>query len=78
VQSYCGTVYLGLTSCPKMLPDPAVYAQCLQNSYDELIAAATPPSRTKKPTRSQPSRSQPSRSKKVTKRPVKKSNARAS
>lgn len=46
VQSYCGTVYLGVTSCPKMLPDPAFYAQCLQESYDSLMAAAAQPRRT--------------------------------
>jgi WS/DGAT/MGAT family acyltransferase len=68
VQSYCGTVYLGVTSCPRMLPDPALYAQCLQQSYDQLIAAATRPRRTTKSTRS----------KQATKRPAKKSKARAS
>jgi WS/DGAT/MGAT family acyltransferase len=48
VQSYCGTIYLGVTSCPKMLPDPAFYAQCLQDSYDELIAVTRPRRATKK------------------------------
>jgi WS/DGAT/MGAT family acyltransferase len=48
VQSYCGTVYLGVTSCPRMLPDPSFYAQCLQDSYDELIAATRPRRATKK------------------------------
>ena len=46
VESYCGTVYLGVTSCPRMLPDPAFYAECLQESYDGLIDAATRPRRT--------------------------------
>jgi diacylglycerol O-acyltransferase / wax synthase len=41
VQSYCGTVYLGVTSDPKMMPDPAFYAECLQDSSDTLIRAAT-------------------------------------
>ena len=37
---------IAVTSCREMLPDPAVYAQCLQDSYDELAeatAARTPP-----------------------------------
>jgi WS/DGAT/MGAT family acyltransferase len=45
-QSYCGTVFLSAISCPKMLPDPAFYAECLQESYDELVGAtadAAPP-----------------------------------
>jgi diacylglycerol O-acyltransferase / wax synthase len=48
VQSYCGAVYLGVTSDPKMLPDPAFYAQCLRESYDGMIEAAAkrrPPAR---------------------------------
>ncbi len=40
-QSYCGTVYLSAISCPKMLPDPAFYAECLQEAYDELVRATS-------------------------------------
>ena len=40
-QSYCGTVYLSAISCPKMLPDPAFYAECLQDAYDELVRATS-------------------------------------
>ena len=38
-QSYCGTVYLSAISCPKMLPDPAFYAECLGESFEELVRA---------------------------------------
>jgi WS/DGAT/MGAT family acyltransferase len=50
VQSYCGTVYLGVTSCPKMLPDPAFYAECLQESYESLVSATTKRPRAKRAT----------------------------
>jgi diacylglycerol O-acyltransferase / wax synthase len=48
-QSYCGTVHLSAISCPKMLPDPAFYADCLQESYDDLVRATsnTRPSRSR-------------------------------
>jgi hypothetical protein len=48
-QSYCGTVHLSAISCPKMLPDPAFYAECLQESYDDLVRATsnTRPSRSR-------------------------------
>jgi hypothetical protein len=64
VQSYCGTVYLGVTSDPKMLPDPAYYAQCLTDSYDALVAAAARP--------------RPTKRKAAAKRPAKRTKARAS
>ena len=43
VQNKKGTVTLSFTACRDMLPDPAFYAQCLQESYDELHAAALEP-----------------------------------
>jgi diacylglycerol O-acyltransferase len=39
VFSYCGTVMLTFTACRAMLPDPAFYAQCLEDSYAELVKA---------------------------------------
>lgn len=36
VTSYCGQIAVFFSSCRKMLPDPEFYAQCLQESYDEL------------------------------------------
>jgi WS/DGAT/MGAT family acyltransferase len=39
VFSYNGTITVSFTSCREMLPDPAVYAECLQASFDELYEA---------------------------------------
>lgn len=36
VQNKKGTVTLSFTACRDMLPDPAFYADCLQESFDEL------------------------------------------
>lgn len=38
--SYGGTLWIGLVACRNMLPDPAFYAQCVRESYDELLARA--------------------------------------
>ena len=38
--SYNGTLWVSFVSCRKMLPDPAVFVQCLNQSFDELVAAA--------------------------------------
>lgn len=38
--SYCGKFNIAISSCREMMPDPAFYAQCLQESFDELLAAA--------------------------------------
>ena len=45
ITSYCGEVFLSFTSCREILGDPAFYAQCLQESYDELLAGASPEAR---------------------------------
>jgi diacylglycerol O-acyltransferase len=39
VQNKRGTITLSFTACREMLPDPAFYAQCLQESFDELRLA---------------------------------------
>jgi len=39
VYSYCGQIYISLTACREMLPDPEFFSDCLQQSYDELRAA---------------------------------------
>lgn len=39
VQSYCDQATIGFTACRKVIPDPEFYAQCLQDSFDELKAA---------------------------------------
>jgi len=41
VFSYNGTITVSFTSCREMLPDPARYAECLQESFDELYEATT-------------------------------------
>ena len=38
--SYNGTLWVCFVSCRKMLPDPAVFVNCLAESFDELVAAA--------------------------------------
>jgi diacylglycerol O-acyltransferase len=38
--SYNGTLWVALTACRAMLPDPAFFSQCLEESFDELHAAA--------------------------------------
>lgn len=40
VFSYCGQISISFTSCRSMMPDPAFYAECIQASFDELLAAA--------------------------------------
>jgi WS/DGAT/MGAT family acyltransferase len=40
IGSYCGIFSISATSCREMMPDPAFYRQCLQDSFDELLAAA--------------------------------------
>ena len=39
ISSYCDVVTLGFQACSKMLPDPEFYEECLQESFDELMAA---------------------------------------
>lgn len=40
IGSYCGTFTIAICCCREMIPDPAFYAQCLQDSFDELLASA--------------------------------------
>jgi len=44
--SYCGRFNISVSACREMLPDPAFYAQCLQESFEEHLQASMP----KKPT----------------------------
>ncbi len=39
VVSYCGRLTISATSCREMLPDPEFFAECIQQSYDDLKAA---------------------------------------
>jgi diacylglycerol O-acyltransferase len=40
VFSYSGRISISVTACREQMPDPGFYAQCLQDSFDELFAAA--------------------------------------
>lgn len=40
VQSYCDEATVAFTADREMMPDPEFYAQCIQGSFDELLAAA--------------------------------------
>jgi WS/DGAT/MGAT family acyltransferase len=39
--SYCGKMFISLTSSPNIVPDPNFLAQCLNESYEEMKAAAS-------------------------------------
>ena len=36
--SYCGNLWATVVSCRKMMPDPEVFADCLRQSFDALMA----------------------------------------
>lgn len=38
--SYCGRFSISFSACREMMPDPAFYAQCLHDSFNELYSAA--------------------------------------
>jgi diacylglycerol O-acyltransferase / wax synthase len=40
IGSYCGDIYLSFNSCPKMVPDPAFYAACVQRSHGAMLNAS--------------------------------------
>lgn len=40
VQSYVDEAYISFTACRDIMPDPEFYSQCLQDSFEELLAAA--------------------------------------
>ncbi len=40
IGSYCGQFMISATCCRVMMPDPGFYRECLQESFDELLAAA--------------------------------------
>ena len=41
IGSYCGQFVISATACREMMPDPSFYRQCLQESFNELRAAAS-------------------------------------
>ncbi|MAA87334.1 MAG: wax ester/triacylglycerol synthase family O-acyltransferase [Haliea sp.] len=40
IGSYCGQFVISATSCRLMMPDPAFYRQCLQDSFDDMLKAS--------------------------------------
>jgi WS/DGAT/MGAT family acyltransferase len=40
-QTYVGAMVISFVACREMLPDPALYAECLRSSHDELVARTT-------------------------------------
>ena len=40
VFSYSGRISISVTACRDQMPDPGFYAECLQDSFDTLQAAA--------------------------------------
>ncbi len=40
VQSYVDEAYISFTACRDIMPDPEVYSECLQNSFEEMLTAA--------------------------------------
>ncbi|MDJ0642877.1 MAG: wax ester/triacylglycerol synthase family O-acyltransferase [Erythrobacter sp.] len=40
VQSYVDEAYISFTACRDIMPDPEFYSQCLQDSFEEMLAAA--------------------------------------
>ncbi len=40
VQSYVGEAIISFTACRDIMPDPEFYSECLQESFDEMLAAA--------------------------------------
>ena len=40
VQSYCGEATISFTACRELLPDPEFYIECIEESFEELLAAA--------------------------------------
>lgn len=51
VNSYCGQVAIAYLSCRRLMPDPEVYDRCIQESFDELLAAAKQAATPAKPPR---------------------------
>jgi hypothetical protein len=40
VTSYDGRIIISPTSCRELMPDPEAFAQCVRDSFQELLAAA--------------------------------------
>jgi WS/DGAT/MGAT family acyltransferase len=60
-QTYLGEMIISFVACRTMLPDPAVYAECLQASHDELVRAVGASTRAAKPRPAKRTASRPAR-----------------
>jgi len=49
IGSYCGNFMISATACRNMMPDPGFYRECLQASFDDLLAATSSTRRPAKP-----------------------------
>ena len=68
VTSYDKMIFISPTSCREQLPDPEFFAQCIRDSFQELLALTTrPKKRTKKKAIAKPA---PGKRKAVAKRPA--------
>ncbi|MEM6476538.1 MAG: wax ester/triacylglycerol synthase family O-acyltransferase [Pseudomonadota bacterium] len=67
VQSYVDEAIISFTACRDIMPDPEFYAECLQDSFDEMLAAAkAAPAPTKKaPAKKAPAKKAAAASKKA-------------
>lgn len=67
VGSYCDELYIGVTCCRAMMPDPHFYADCLRESLDELckVLQVRAPEPLEKPVASRPVPRNKIRAKKV-------------
>jgi WS/DGAT/MGAT family acyltransferase len=77
--SYNGTMWICAVSCREMMPDPAVFAECLRESFADLKVAAEQFAAENEAARSageQPERRKTARSKPARKAPVRKAPAR--
>ena len=73
VQSYCDEATVAFTACRELMPDPEFYAQCIQDSFEELRDAASGTSaKASKPAARKPA----ARTTSGTKAPAKRSNSK--
>ncbi len=74
VQSYVDEAYISFTACRDIMPDPEFYSECLQESFDDMLAAAktaATPTAKKPAAKKAPARKTASRSTVARKAPAK-------
>ena len=73
VQSYVDEAYISFTACRDIMPDPEFYSECLQESFDELLAASRKVTAAAKTTKG-PAKRRPKAATKKTAQAAKKAN----